>query len=203
MCKRSAPIVLASMLFGAAALAADGLTPPSSDVVWPRWQARVSVGSAVLLPVSLNGDAGARGALPSGAIFSDYYFDAPGLRLPASTGGLRATSGLMVGPRGTPVVGASTLRAGGRLGFAPALGTLQSVGDGSADTVPYLGVGYTGFALKGGWGITADLGLVAESPANAGHVGRALFGNSGQTFDGALRDMRFSPVLQVGVSYAF
>jgi hypothetical protein len=49
--------------------------------------------------------------------------------------------------------------------------------------------------------ITADLGWVAERPGAAGQVGRALFGNQGM--DSALRDLRVSPVLQLGMRYTF
>jgi hypothetical protein len=155
-----------------AAFAADGLLPPRSQDVWPQWQARVTVSTTALAPVSLTGEPQTRSAL-----LGDYYFKAPGLRLPASMGGVRATSGLMFGSRGW--------------GAAPP----------TDPTLPYVGLGYTGLAIKGGWGFTADLGLVAENPSGAGRFGRALLGN--QNFDSALRELRFSPVLQVGVSYAF
>ena len=180
------------------AFAADGLLPPRSQDVWPLWQARITVSTAPLAPVTLAGDTAGHNAVQSGAVLSDYYF-APGLRLPASMGGLRATSGLMFGPRGLASGSGTPWRAGG---LALQNGTSPLASDGSSDnTVPYLGLGYTGLALKGGWGFTADFGLVAENPSGAGRVGRAIFGN--QSFDNALRDLRFSPVLQVGVSYAF
>jgi hypothetical protein len=178
--------------------AADGLLPPKSQEVWPQWQARITVSTATLAPVTLTGDAAGRSAVQSGAVLSDYYF-APGLRLPASMGGLRATSGLMFGPRGLASSSGAPWRNGG---LALQNGASPLASEGSSDnTVPYLGLGYTGLALKGRWGFTADLGLVAENPSGAGRVGRAIFGN--QSFDSALRDLRFSPVLQVGVSYAF
>jgi len=162
-----------------AAVAADGLAPPDGHAVWPQWQARLTVNSTVLAPVSLTERAEAANAprttIPSTALFGDYYFDAPGLRLPATVGGLRATSGLVTSTRAQP--------------------------QGPSDTVPYLGVGYTGLAVKGRWGFTADLGLTVENASSAGQIGRALFGNQG--FDNALRELRLSPVLQVGVRYAF
>lgn len=189
-----------------AALAADGMAPPKEADVWPQWQARITVSMATLAPVRLTADAGAaqRQTLQSGALFSDYYFDMPGLRLPAATGGLRATSGLLAGARGLAASGlAPRPRGDARLGFALQSGVSPQAADGADGTVPYLGLGYTGLSLKGGWGLTADLGLVAEQPGNAGRVGRALFGNGSQSWDAALRDMRFSPVLQLGVNYAF
>ena len=95
-----------------AALAADGMAPPKDADVWPQWQARITVSTATLAPVRLTADAGTapRQILQSGALFSDYYFDMPGLRLPAATGGLRATSGLVVEVRAAPEA-VSTARA--------------------------------------------------------------------------------------------
>ena len=194
-------LICATLLFGLGkALGADGLVLAKDDEVWPQWQARVTVSTTTLLPVTLSVDSSARSALQSGALFSDFYFDTPGLRLPSSFGGLRATGGLIVGPRGLAQgLAMPALRPVQRYGVSLQSGASPLAGDANNDTVPYLGLGYTGLALKGGWGITADLGLVAENPSRA----RALFGNSGQSWDNTLREMRISPVFQVGVNYAF
>ncbi len=184
---RSRPVLLsiALMLLAGTAGASDGLVPPDSRDVWPQWQARITVASSTLSRVSLTDPAAPqRGAPQLGALLGDYYFNMPGLRLPASVGGLRATGGLLSGTRGLSLTPPAALR------------------DASADaTVAYLGVGYTGQALKGRWGITADLGLAAESTGNASRPGRAMLGTQG--FDNATRELRLSPVLQLGVSYAF
>jgi len=76
-------------------------------------------------------------------------------------------------------------------------------GDQAVDspTLPYLGVGYTGLSPRGGWSFNADLGLVSLSPGNAVKLGRFLGG--GQGLDETVRDMRWSPVMQLGVSYSF
>lgn len=194
-------------LFGpGAVLAADGMAPPKDSDVWPQWQARITISTAALAPVRLAPDSwsSARQTVQAGGLLSDYYFDMPGLRLPAATGGMRATSGLLAGPRGLAASGiAPRPRGDARLGLSVQSGVSPMAGDGADGTVPYLGLGYTGLSLKGGWGLTADLGLVAEAPGNAGRVGRALFGSGSQSWDAALRDMRFSPVLQLGVNYAF
>jgi hypothetical protein len=42
---------------------------------------------------------------------------------------------------------------------------------------------------------------VAQNPSNAGRLGR-LFG-SGQNLDDLVRDLRMTPMFQLGVSYAF
>lgn len=161
------------VLLTGGAVAADGLALPDGRIVWPQWQARITLSETPLAPVSLTERAKSRLAQrpagANGALLGDFFFDTPGLQLPASLGGLRATSGLMVTARGF---------------FQP-----------SADTVPYLGVGYTGLGLKGGWGITADVGLALDYP------GRSVLGT--QATDTAVRELRLSPLLQLGVRYAF
>jgi hypothetical protein len=76
-------------------------------------------------------------------------------------------------------------------------------GDSSVDapTLPYVGIGYTGLSPRGGWSFNADVGVVSLSPGNAAKLGR--FFGGGQSLDDAVRDMRWSPVLQLGVSYSF
>ncbi|MFY9514206.1 MAG: hypothetical protein WAQ05_24845 [Rubrivivax sp.] len=160
-------------LLASQAGAAEGLALPDERAVWPQWQARLGIGNTQLAPVSLLD----RSAGNTSAVLGDYYFDAPGLRLPASLGGLRATSGLLSSPWRSLLPGSA------------------------AETMPYLGIGYTGLALKGGWGITADLGLALENPTSATRLGRAVFGNQG--FDSAWRELRLSPVLQLGMHYTF
>lgn len=178
-------IALADLLAASVALAADGLTAPRSADVWPQWQARLTVSTLALSPVTLTADP-TRTTPPAGTLLSDYYFDAPGLRLPAVIGGVRATSGFMVAPRSAALGGWTPTAA-----------------DANPDNVPYLGIGYTGLSAKRAWGVSADLGIVAENPGGAGRLGRAVFGNGSQAWDGALREMRFSPWVQIGVSYAF
>jgi hypothetical protein len=125
----------------------------------------------------------------------DYYFAAP------SFGSFRASGGLMVGSQGG--VPLASALAGPRLGLAVNnINTLiNAPGADGPGTVPYLGIGFTGAAWRNGPAITADLGMVAERPGAAGGVGRAIFGN--QAMDSALREMRLSPVLQLGVRYTF
>jgi hypothetical protein len=198
--------VLASMvallLAGPAALAqgglqlADNTTQPAA---WPHWQARfgaAATASAI--------DAGARWQLSAGQLLGDYYWS--GLR-PASlgsNGGFRATGGLLLGQRslalGTPAL-ASAQGAGLTLSRTVRL----SVGPGDAllepwSVVPYVGVGYSGIALRGGWGFTADFGLAAT---NGGLRARREGTAGAQGVDDLLRELRLTPVLQFGASYAF
>lgn len=189
-----------SLTLGAtlAAHAAEGLVPPAADTLWPQWQARITVQAVTLsaLPGTRLLDlAAAQRGVQGAAVLGDYYFATPAF------GSFRASGGLMVGAQGgTPL--ASAL-AGARLGLAVNSGSGLSypAANEAPGTVPYLGVGFTGAPWRSGLQITADLGMVAEHPGAAAGVGRALFGS--QTLDSALREMRLSPVLQLGVRYAF
>lgn len=178
----------------APALAASGLVPPAADALWPQWQARVALQAGTLAPLTVPQlvDAGAQQrALQGGAVFGDYYFARP------SFGSFRASGGLLVGSQGGLPLASSS--AGPRLGvalnglLAPAL----PAGADAPGTLPYLGLGFSTAAWRNSLAITADVGLVAEHPAAA----RSIFGT--QALDGALREMRLSPVLQLGVRYSF
>ncbi len=179
--------------------AADGLIVRGADALWPQWRARIAVQTAGVSPWTLSqltdgSTASARG-LQGGAVFGDYYFATPAF------GAFRASGGLMVGSQGGAPLG--TAAAGVRLGLAvSSLGALGSNGlTDSPAARPYLGLGFTGSPWRGNLAVTADLGLVADHPGAAGGVGRAVFGNQG--VEGAMRDLRLSPVLQFGVSYTF
>lgn len=108
-------------------------------------------------------------------LVSDHYF-VPHL-------GLRATGGLL-GPLGPD----TTVR----------LGTTQR------RTTPYVGLGYSTGGVSanrwGGWGMSADIGVQA-SLGNDWMLGRALESPAGA--GELLRELRLTPVLQLGVSYAF
>ena len=180
-----------------AAHAAGGLVAPAADTLWPQWQARITVQTVTLsaLPGTRLLDLpAARQGLQGAAVFGDYYFAMP------SFGSFRASGGLMVGAHGgTPLASAP---ASGRIGLAVSGGGMSyALGNDAPGTLPYLGLGFTGAPWLSGLQITADLGLVAENPGAAAGVGRALFGT--QALDGALREMRLSPVLQLGVRYSF
>ena len=170
---------------------ASGLQAPDSSVLWPQWQARLTVS---ILPPSTGSlltatEAGAsRDAGHTTLLLGDYYFRVPGLDLVSRHGRLRASTGLMISQRS---IGSQGLQG-------PRGGEVQRD---QASTLPYLGLGYSGLSLKGGWRFDADIGIVAGNPSGAWRLGRALLGDQGA--DGSLRDLRLSPVLQFGVSYAF
>ncbi|MEQ1806122.1 MAG: hypothetical protein ABL900_12180, partial [Burkholderiaceae bacterium] len=150
----------------AAATSGDGLIAPQGNLTWARWQARLSLGVAApawranlkeMEPTGLR--VGAFG------VSGDYYFS-DALFDQVSLGGLRATSGLTVGQRAQGVVtGAQLMVARGAALSVErrALAAVPGLGEGTPDfsSLPYFGVGYTGFSQRGKWSVSADLGVVA------------------------------------------
>jgi len=201
------PIALAIALAGHVsplhANEGNGLTVKSDEFQWPRWQGRLSMSSAS--PAWTRTFGPANPGISGLTLMSDYYLT--GSLLGAKrAGGFRATSGVVIGPRS---LAAANLGAGSSgYGFNVDRRTTGQVtnvlpGDSSVDapTLPYVGIGYTGLSPRGGWSFNADLGVVSLSPGNAVKLGR-FFGN-GQSLDDTVRDMRWSPIVQLGVSYSF
>lgn len=166
---------------------------------WPRWQARVGLAAAAS-PL----DAGTRWQLSAGQLLGDYYLSALQPTDTGRYGGFRATSGLLFGQRslvlGTP---APTLARGAGLSLSRSVRTAHGLGEAPAEAwtaVPYFGIGYSGVSLRAGWGFSADLGL-------AGTTGGLRLRRDGalgsQGLDELLRELRLTPVLQFGASYAF
>jgi hypothetical protein len=192
------------------ALAAEGLAVPGGAALWPQFQARLSVSAAPLVPggavglLPLAEPATPRTWAPSAALLGDLYLPAARYGLPPAFGGLRATSGLLLGTRAgglaPPAEGASPgpFSVHSHAPVAP-LGVNLGVNFGDA-LVPYVGVGYTGLQL-GSFTVNADLGLVAEHPQSALQLPRAIFGTQGS--DALWRDLRVSPVVRLGVNVRF
>ncbi|URI09451.1 hypothetical protein MW290_28210 [Aquincola tertiaricarbonis] len=174
-----------------AAAAGEGLRVTDTEQAWPRWHARVGViGPTTRADLSLASLPRAQGA----QVLGDYYFAGTGFDASRLAGGFRATSGLLLGSR-SAALSATAMPSAGGLSFTRS--TLDASGDASAGTVPYLGVGYTGLSVRGGWGFTADLGLMALGGGL--RVSRAL----SPSVDDVARELRLMPVLQLGVSYSF
>ena len=180
-----------------AALANDGLVAAAADTLWPQWQARIAVQTAAVSPLGLSrlleGGSPQR-SWQGAALLGDYYFATP------SFGSFRASGGLMFGSTG----GAPLLSAplGSRLGLTlQGTGNLPTPGSDAPGTLPYLGLGFTSAAWWRALSLTADLGWVAEQPSAAAGAGRALFGTQGK--ENAWRELRLSPVLQVGLRYTY
>lgn len=182
-----------------------GLKVPEADEAWPRWQGRMQATAATpwWRPGPVDGHEATGQRLESLGLLGDYYFlrNPPGLR---ARGGFRATSGLIIGTATNRVLSGYGLAQGGA-GLSTRALAAGAAGMSDAftgpPTVPYLGVGYSSASERGGWGFSADVGLFARSPGSAVKLGRVFSGN--QPLDDLLREMRLSPLLNVGVSYSF
>jgi hypothetical protein len=194
--------VVSTLLLAAVPAAAgngQGMSVDVDRLAWTQLQARLQLATEPLGP-ALASFEGASLRPRSAALFGDYYVAGPYM---GQVGGLRVTSGLVVGTRGT-VFGPGQATAPGQF----ALGTMARPGLGAASVDanmdsalawPYLGIGYSDTSLRGGWGFSADLGLAAQSFG----LFRAARSLSNQSLDDLVRDMRLTPVLQLGVSYRF
>lgn len=178
---------LSLILSGQQCCFAEGLSLTSANPAWPQWQARLltpqvplPLGRALALPASSVWSAG-----PPGAMLGDYFFDRSALDIGTGQGIFRATSGVLFGKRS-------------RVSLRP---RDPAAWLDSASPMPYLGIGYSGLSLKGGWGFTADLGWVGDQHPPTFKSGQSLIGVPG--IEAGWRDMRLAPMLQFGVSYAF
>lgn len=124
-------------------------------------------------------------------LFGDYYLTGPGFGEGQVDGGLRLTSGLA---------------------FGRTLSSLSLAAPGSSDGLalgreapsvaqPYLGLGYSSLAPRAGWAFSADIGLGRWVPADRPRLGQG--GPSDSQVERLLDDLRLSPVIQLGVRYAF
>lgn len=184
----------------AAVLSLSALAFPSAWAdtdLTPRWQARLQVNSS-----DLAGDSGLHlggSRVLSANLLGDYYLTRSGLS--GVSGGLRATGGLLLGPlsmaqsSGGLALGSGPVAAGRRSLLANRLdGNLV---EGSSN-LSYLGIGYTGRVHGSGLAFSADLGLMSGS-----YAGLRLGRSSAQGFEDAMRDLRFKPLLQLGLAYNY
>lgn len=177
-----------------------GIVADANRLPWPRFQGRIAY-TAVPSWRSDFGSAEASGLKVGGAsLMGDVYFG-------ASPRGFRATSGVLVGARhglwgSTLPAAVSPHRLGVERRFpgATALGAPVDTASESA-TLPYVGIGYSSMPSRAGWSFSADFGLMSLAPGNAVRLGRVFSGS--QSLDDVVRDMRFAPVIQLGVSYSF
>jgi hypothetical protein len=172
--------------------AQEGLRPPA-DFPWPKFQTRVeSVGA----PASPAPDLSVpRLAAPAGArVFGDYLVYGVQSDDGAYAGALRATGGLVLGPRGAAAAGPAGNGLAWRGGTAAPAGSAYA-------SQGYLGVGVSALALRSGWGFSADVGLLSHGAGPGLRLGR--YGADFIAADEVLRELRLTPVIQLGVSYAF
>jgi hypothetical protein len=185
-------ILAGLVLVATSSQAADGLSAPALDSLWPQWQARVQLQTASLLPF------GAAKALEvkGGSVLGDYLLVQP------SFGVFRATGGIVLGSlSGAPLYKALPGQAPGQSALGNGLQpTLLPVTE-SPQALPYLGLGFSAAPLGSGFSISADFGLVSQSPGSSVELGRALLGNQG--VERAFRELRLSPMAQLSVRYSF
>ncbi len=205
-------ILTAAALAGTAAHADEGLKLPGG-LGWTAWPATLRFHATLhdslprsLASLTLLGP----GERPAGAsLIGDYYlFGAPEDVGTTWSAGLRASSGLLIrqpglalndlalSSRASATTGAPALRPPAGMAFAPAAEPAADTG-----TLPYVGLGYSGQLARSGWGFWADLGVVVQSPGSALGLGRVVSGSQG--VDELIRELRLSPMLQLGISYSF
>jgi hypothetical protein len=189
----SAVVLSFSALVASSALAAD------EGVAQPRWQARVQLSSADRNSDPVPHLGGSR--ILSANLLGDYYLTGSGFS--SMNGGLRATGGVLMGPlsmsqsSGGLALGTGLLSAGRRSLFVSGLDTYSLEPN---SNLSYVGIGYTGRLKSSGFAFSADLGLMS------GSVGSLRLGRSSvaaQGFEDAMRDLRFKPLLQLGLAYNY
>lgn len=174
---------------GTCAAAGEGSQARLDAAAWEGLRGRLSLSTSWANRYELSSSDSAEPVkVSSFSLMGDYYLSRPWL---GTAGGWRATSGVLFGPR--PSLWSSPALMDRRM--APTVGLDGTVDD--ASTLPYLGFGYTGWSLKGGWGLSADLGLMAQ-PRSAPRLSR-----HGLSTPDDSRDLRFAPLLQLGLSYTF
>ena len=189
-CSRAAARIGVLAAISSSAIAQHGLNT-NTDA---RTEQRLQLGQVQLgLTVSEPGTA------PRAQLFGDYFLTGPGFGQGEIAGGLRLTSGLAIGPR-RATQGLPPLRLGEGLRGAPKLRLGADTDDGRV-ALPYLGLGYTSLSARDGWGFSADIGLGGLAPGDRFRLGRS--GPTAAQVENVLNDLRLTPVLQLGVSYAF
>jgi hypothetical protein len=176
-------VALALGLSAAPWALADGIKVPA-DAAWPTFQARVGITSTIT-------NLGLTASTPKASMMGDYYFTGSGFDPQRVSGGFRATSGWLMGGIGAlspvaPVVGA---------GFSAALHRSPLQDDRLSASAGYVGVGYTSLH-RSGFGFAADLGWVGTRLSPAPGAARL-------ESDSTLRDIKLTPTVRLGVSYAF
>jgi hypothetical protein len=164
----------------------------------PRWQARLQLSSV---------DGGSDAAQPhlggsrilSANLLGDYYLTSSGFS--SLRGGLRATGGMLYGPLSMSQSSSGLSLGGGMLSAGRrslSLNGLDAYSLEPSSNLSYVGIGYTGRMQHSGFAFSADLGLMSGS-YGAPRLGRSY----AQGFEDAMRDLRFKPLLQLGLAYSY
>jgi len=202
------PIIPWALLWAAGLAVADGgLKVGVPGGFWSELQTQLRV-NAVLLetaPPRLGYTASTdwAGYAPMAAsVGGDYYFSKNLVDGAVPPSGFRASGALLIRQPGVSLSdlawsSRATTGLALRQPYAP---PADPAGQGLS-AMPYLGLGYSDYSLKTGWGFWADIGLVVQSPGNALGMTRVMSGT--QSLDDLVRELRLSPMLQLGVNYSF
>ncbi|MBS1175879.1 MAG: hypothetical protein H6R06_291 [Proteobacteria bacterium] len=198
----SAPLAL--LCVAGLAAAEGGLKVQAAGGFWSDMQTKLRFSAVVLesspalsgYPTMLTEQDPA----PLGASFGgDYFFSKDPSAGGRPLSGFRASGAVLIRQPGVSLSDlAWQSRATASLASPLRLG---EPGNQGLSAMPYLGIGYSDYSLKTGWGFWADIGLVVQSPGNALGMGRVLSGT--QSVDDLVRELRLSPMLQLGVNYSF
>jgi hypothetical protein len=200
--RHSAPWVL--LCAAGLAAAEGGLKVGAAGGFWSDVQTQLRFSATVvgIAPMQLGYPATASTLDPAplgASLGGDYYFSkdfTTGGRPPS---GFRASGALLIRQ---PGVSLSDLSWQSRAITSLAAPQPQAdLGQLGISAMPYLGIGYSDYSLKSGWGFWADIGLVVQSPGGALGMGRVLSG--AQNVEDLARELRMSPMLQLGVNYSF
>ena len=197
--RRTGWVATVLWLAAPAALAqGQGLSFDDQARFGPRLQARVGINTST----ALTDGSSVSWQQQAGVLLGDYYFSRARLGQGQVSSGFRATSGVLLGQRslalGTPALSGTQNMVLTQLRQPRSvLPGIESSSEPWA-AVPYVGIGWSGVSVRGGWGVAADLGIAGRS---SGSGGLRVSGN--QSLDDLLRELRISPMVQLGVSYAF
>lgn len=219
LCGASGVLVSAGLLMVALPASADGVLslridgpkvrvsyalPLGGDTELGLDKVRVRLGGLRVFESDLDGNI--RSAPSDWSMLGDYYF--------RKGSGLRATGGVLRAERDRgralerPWSGDATEYAQPGQRSKPGLRL-----NARSLALPYIGMGYSEPAVRGNWGFFADVGMVMLKPKSSVKLGAAS-GGSWLSYTDARRDgevdlprqlgdWRLSPVIQMGVSYAF
>ncbi|MFT7775081.1 hypothetical protein [Roseateles sp.] len=162
-----------------------------------RWQARLQLNATDTGSDATPRLGGSR--ILSANLLGDYYLTSSGFS--GLGGGLRATGGLLLGPlsmsqsSGGLALGGGPFAAGRR---SLSLNTMDAYALEPSANLSYVGIGYTGRVHGSGFAFSADFGLMSGS-----YSGLRLGRSNAQGFEDAMRDLRFKPLLQLGLAYSY
>jgi hypothetical protein len=194
---------LALLCASGIAAADGGLKVSTTGGFWSDLQTKLRFSVALVDTAALvdyPAIASAQDYAPLGAsLGGDYYFSKDLAAVGRLPSGFRASGALLIRQ---PGVSLSDLAWQSRaVTSLAAPQRLSSPGTQGISTMPYLGIGYSDYSLKTGWGFWADIGLVLQGPGNTFGMGRVLSGS--QSVDDLVHELRMSPLLQLGVNYSF